>query len=108
MSPHTEENVLVISKRDIDKLGYFHGIRTDRKIFLNRFFGINSERLGLGFSTDSEKTRFKWMNRTKAENDFRHKQLVVYVIIMYKNEVVRFSRGKETTSETTWGNIQLE
>lgn len=54
-SPHIEEKVLVIPKQEIDKLGYFHGIRTDRKIFLNRFFGINSERIGLGFNLDSKK-----------------------------------------------------
>jgi len=106
-SPQNEEKVLVIPKRDIDKLGYFHGIRTDRKIFLNRFFGINSERIGLGFSTDSENIRFKWMNRNEAEKDFHHKQLVVYVIIMYKNEVIRFSRGKETSLRDNLGKYSI-
>lgn len=106
-SPHNEEEVLVIPKREIDKIGYFHGILTDRKIFLNRFFGINSERLGFGFNLDSEKTKFRWMNRNNAEQDFHHKQLVVYVIIVYKNEVIRFSRGKETSLQDNLGKYSI-
>lgn len=106
-SPQNEEKVLVIPKREIDKLGYFHGIRTDRKIFLNRFFGINSERLGLGFNLDSEKTRFRWMNRSEAEKDFHHKQLVVYVIITYKNEVIRFSRGEDSSLRDNLGKYSI-
>lgn len=108
-TPHskTEENVLVIPNRDIDKLGYFHGVRTDRKIFLNRFFGINSDIVSLGFNLDSEKTRFKWMNRDIAEKDFHHKQLVVYVIIMYKNEVIRFSRGEDSSLRDNLGRYSI-
>ncbi|WKZ47934.1 MAG: NUDIX domain-containing protein [Anaerolineales bacterium] len=106
-TPSIEEQVLVIPKREIDKLGYFHGIRTDRKIFLNRFFGINSETLGLGFNLDSEVTRFKWMNRSDAEKDFQHKQLVVYVLIMYKNEIIRFSRGEETSLRDNLGKYSI-
>ena len=106
-SPQIEEKVLVIPKNDIDKLGYFHGIRTDRKVFLNRFLGIKPERLGLGFNLDSENTRFKWMNRSDAEKDFNHKQLVVYVIIMYKNEVIRYSRGEETSLRDNLGKYSI-
>lgn len=106
-SPETEENVLVIPKRAIDKLGYFHGIRVDRKIFLNRFFGVNSEIVGLGLDLDSEQTKFMWMNRNLAEQDFLHKQLVVYVIIMHKNEVIRFSRGKETSLRENLGTYSI-
>ena len=63
--------------------------------------------MGLGFNLDSEKTRFKWMNRSDAEKDFHHKQLVVYVIIRYKNEVIRFSRSEETSLRDNLGKYSI-
>lgn len=47
------------------------------------------------------------MKRSDAEKDFYHKQLVVYVIIMYKNEVIRFSRGKETSLRNNLGKYSI-
>jgi predicted NUDIX family phosphoesterase len=97
--------VLVIWKEEIEKLGYFHGIRTDVNIFLPRFFGIESEKLSP--SPNSERIRFKWKKRDEAEKNFYSKQLVVYVIVKYQGKVVRFSRGKGSSLRDNLGGYSI-
>jgi predicted NUDIX family phosphoesterase len=91
-SPEYEAQVLVIPKKEIDKIGYFHGLRTDRSFFLPRLLSLNTGTI-----------RFKWKKRNEAENNYYYKQLVVYVIVKCGDDVIRYSRGKQTSLRDNMG-----
>ena len=78
-----KERVLVFKTETLEKLGHFHGIRSDYENYTNGL--LNME------------TSF-FMNRLEAEadNKYQYKQIVSYVIIKYKDSLLRFTRGKIT------------
>ncbi len=75
-----KDKVLVFPTSKLDEIGHFHGIRTDFEKYEKEL--LNPE------------TSF-FINRLTAEadNNYQYKQIVSYVIITYRNKLLRFTRG---------------
>jgi predicted NUDIX family phosphoesterase len=75
----TEERVLCFERKLLEDLGVFQGISTDVAKYLSKV-------------TLSSNTLYK--NRSEAELDKRYKQLIPYVLILCKDRILRYRRGK--------------
>ena len=75
------EDVLVFPVKLLKKVGYFHGIRSD--------YGEYARIL-----LDPSHTLF--LPRVRAEIDINYKQILSYIIVKYKDSVLRFVRGSYT------------
>jgi predicted NUDIX family phosphoesterase len=79
MAGKMAERVLCFEQRVLDELGRFQGVCTDvEHYFPHLTSGANST----------------YIARDEAEKDTGHKQLIPYVLIVCKNDVFRYRRGK--------------
>ena len=74
-----QEQVLVIERKAIEKLGLFHGLMFDVQQYLREIF--------------VQATPF-FMNRSQAEENPDYKQLIPYVIMSHKGKYLTYVRGK--------------
>lgn len=95
-SAEYEDQVLVFQRKDLDRLGYFHGVRQDHEEFLKRLFDASSD-----------EALVSWKSRFDAENDFEHKQIVVYAIIQSGDSILRMSRGRWTSLRDNLGEYSI-
>ncbi len=75
----TEERVLCFERKLFDQLGVFQGLSLE----VERFLPVVTASANLVYR-----------NRTEAEQDRRYKQLIPYVLIFWKNKVLRYRRGR--------------
>jgi len=75
-------HVLVFHADELEALGSFHGIRQDYETYVYQLL---------------HKERPRFMSRLKAEGTEEFKQIVSYVLIKYKDQLLRFVRGKITS-----------
>lgn len=75
------DTVLVFPSSILDDLGHFHGIRKDYQIYENAL--LNDK-----IST--------FLPRLEVEMNPKYKQIVSYVIVRYKNMLLRYTRGVVT------------
>jgi predicted NUDIX family phosphoesterase/dephospho-CoA kinase len=80
------ERVLVFPSRELESLGHFHGIRKDYEKY---YSGLLLCRQGL--------SPVKLMPRVEAETDSNYKQIVSYVMVKYRDALLRFTRGRIST-----------
>lgn len=71
--------VLVFPAEKLNSIGYFHGINRDYKKYFENLLTPN-----VSFQ----------MPRVQAESDSKFKQVISYIIIKYKDSLLRFTRGK--------------
>ncbi|MFH1613691.1 MAG: hypothetical protein ABIG61_01210 [Planctomycetota bacterium] len=74
-----EEQVLVIERKVIEKVGMFNGLMFDVEQYLSEIFTR-----GVPF----------FMDRSQAEKDPSYKQLIPYVIMSYNGKYLSYVRGK--------------
>ena len=75
-----EENVLVIKRSLFDQLGSFHGLNFEPEKYLSAIL--------------SRANNF-FLERARAENDPGHKQIIPYVLIAHRDQVLHYIRGKK-------------
>jgi len=74
-----EERVLCFQRKLLEDLGVFHGLSLDIEKYLPAL-------------TDTAQVLY--LNRSDAEQDRRHKQLIPYVLILCQGKILRYRRGK--------------
>jgi predicted NUDIX family phosphoesterase len=79
MSP-PDENVLVIKRSLLDRLGSFQGLNFEAQKYLTALL--------------SRGNNF-FLSRAQAENDPTHKQIIPYVILAFGEKVLYYVRGKK-------------
>ena len=79
MSP-SDENILVIKRNLFDQLGSFNGLNFEPRKYLDALL--------------SRGNNF-FLPREQAENDPMHKQIIPYVLLVFKEKVLYYVRGKE-------------
>jgi predicted NUDIX family phosphoesterase len=75
-----EENILVIKRELLDRLGSFQGLNFEVERYLDSIL--------------SRGNNF-FRSRPKAENDPSHKQIIPYVLIAHGDRVLHYVRGKK-------------
>src|ERR1043166_9820340 len=75
-----DENILVIKRELLDRLGSFHGLNFEPRIYLGAFL--------------SRGNNF-FLPRAKAETDPTHKQIIPYALIAHGDTVLHYVRGKK-------------
>jgi predicted NUDIX family phosphoesterase len=75
----TEERVLCFERKLLEELGLFQGLSLDIQKYLP-------------VVTSASHTRY--LNRTDAEQDKSHKQLIPYVLIICQDRILRYRRGR--------------
>jgi len=75
----TEERVLCFERKLLEELGVFQGLNPDADKYLPAVTAASS---------------ILYKNRNEAEQDKRYKQLIPYVLIIYKDKILRYRRGK--------------
>ncbi len=78
------ENALVFPAQLLSKVGWFHGINKKYRKYENILL-------------DPKNTRF--IKRLDAENDLTHRQIVSYVLVERKKQLLRFVRGKYVSAQ---------
>src|SRR5437762_6930484 len=75
----TEERVLCFERKLLEQLGVFHGISLD----VQKYLPVLTAR-----------DKLIYLNRSEAEQDRRYKQLIPYVLLICKDKILRYRRGK--------------
>src|SRR6185312_15785119 len=75
-----QENILVIKRELLDRLGSFHGLNFEPERYLEAILAR-----GNNF----------FLPRSAAENDPGHKQIIPYVVIAHGERVLHYVRGKK-------------
>src|SRR6516165_750508 len=75
----TEERVLCFERKLFEELGVFQGISLE----VERYLPVLTAQANV-----------LYLNRTEAEQDKRYKQLIPYVLIISKNKILRYRRGR--------------
>ena len=75
-----QEQVLVIERKVVEKIGMFEGLAFDVKRYLSEIFVPGVPR---------------FMLRSEAENNPSYKQLIPYVIMAHKGKYLSYVRGKK-------------
>jgi predicted NUDIX family phosphoesterase len=75
----TEERVLCFERKLFEELGVFQGISSEVEKYLPVL---------------TAEANVLYLNRTEAEQDKRYKQLIPYVLIISKNKILRYRRGR--------------
>jgi len=75
----TEERVLCFERKLFEELGVFQGISLE----VERYLPVVTAHANV-----------LYLNRTEAEQDKRYKQLIPYVLIISKNKILRYRRGR--------------
>lgn len=74
-----EERVLCFKRQLFEELGVFSGLSLDVERYLPAV---------------TSPSNIVYLNRTEAEQDKRYKQLIPYVLILCKDRILRYRRGK--------------
>jgi len=74
-----EERVLCFERQLLDQVGVFQGLNLDVDKYLPAV---------------TSSTRLVYRNRSEAEQDKRYKQLIPYVLLLCKDRILRYRRGK--------------
>ena len=82
--PYSEERVLVIDGKKLDSIVRFQGIRKTWK-------RVRTQLL--------TPLQCRYMDRLSAETDNTHKQILTYVMVTRKNQVLAFKRGNYNRTE---------
>jgi predicted NUDIX family phosphoesterase len=75
----TEERVLCFERKLLDELGVFQGLNLNVEKYL---------------SVLTSTAHLVYLNRTEAEQDKRYKQLIPYVLLLSRDKILRYRRGK--------------
>ena len=75
----TEERVLCFERRLFEELGVFQGISLDVEKYLPAL---------------TTTARLVYLNRSDAEKDKNHKQLIPYVLLLCQGKILRYRRGR--------------
>jgi predicted NUDIX family phosphoesterase len=75
----TEERVLCFERKLFEELGVFQGLSLQVEKYLPVFTAAS---------------HLKYKNRSEAEQDKRYKQLIPYVLLVCKDKILRYRRGK--------------
>ena len=75
----TEERVLCFERKLLDELGVFQGLSLDVEKYL---------------PVVTSSSRLVYLNRSDAELDKRHKQLIPYVLLICNGRILRYRRGR--------------
>jgi predicted NUDIX family phosphoesterase len=75
----TEERVLCFERNLFEQLGVFQGLSLDTEKYL---------------PTVTSPSKTLYLNRSEAELDKRYKQLIPYVLIICRDRILRYRRGK--------------
>jgi len=75
----TEERVLCFKRQLLEELGVFQGLTLDVEKYL---------------PVVTSPSKILYLNRSEAEQDRRHKQLIPYVLILCNDRILRYRRGK--------------
>lgn len=78
MPKYNGEKVLVVPRAIFESTGYFEGVSSDPGNYMENFLAPNCA---------------FFMDRSEAELDPSHKQLIPYGIFKYKNTVLHYTRG---------------
>ena len=74
-----EERVLCFKRELFEKLGSFQGLSLEVEKYLGELTGSSN---------------LVYLNRSEAEQDKRYKQLIPYVLLICKERILRYRRGK--------------
>jgi predicted NUDIX family phosphoesterase len=75
----TEERVLCFERKLLEELGVFQGLSLETEKYL---------------PVVTSSSKILYLNRNDAEQDKRYKQLIPYVLIVCKDKILRYRRGK--------------
>lgn len=75
----TEERVLCFERKLLEELGVFQGLSLEVEKYL---------------PVVTSASRLVYLNRSDAEQDKRYKQLIPYVLLICKDKILRYRRGK--------------
>jgi predicted NUDIX family phosphoesterase len=75
----TEERVLCFKRKLLDELGVFQGLSLEVEKYL---------------SVLTSASNLVYLNRTEAEQDKHHKQLIPYVLLICRDKILRYRRGR--------------
>ncbi len=75
----TEEKVLCFERKLLEELGVFQGLSLDVERYL---------------PVVTSSARLRYLNRSEAEQDRRYKQLIPYVLLICKDKILRYRRGR--------------
>src|SRR5271156_1227760 len=75
----TEERVLCFERKLLEELGLFQGLSLEVEKYLPVFTAAS---------------HLVYLNRSAAEQDKRYKQLIPYVLLICKDRILRYRRGK--------------
>ena len=75
----TEERVLCFERKLLEELGVFQGLSLDVEKYL---------------PVVTSASQLVYLNRSAAEQDKRYKQLIPYVLLICKDKILRYRRGK--------------
>jgi predicted NUDIX family phosphoesterase len=75
----TEERVLCFERKLLEEVGPFQGISLQAEKYLPVVTSL---------------PKLTYLNRSEAEHDFSHKQLIPYVLIICNGKILRYQRGK--------------
>jgi predicted NUDIX family phosphoesterase len=75
----TEERVLCFPRKLLEELGVFQGLSLEIEKYL---------------PVVTSSSQILYLNRSEAEQDKRYKQLIPYVVILCKDRILRYRRGK--------------
>ncbi len=75
----TEERVLCFERKLLEQLGMFEGLSLEVEKYL---------------PVVTSSSQLVYLNRTDAESDKRHKQLIPYVLLICNGKILRYRRGR--------------
>src|SRR5208282_21847 len=75
----TEERVLCFERKLLEELGVFQGLSLEVEKYL---------------PVVTSASQLVYLNRSDAEQDKRYKQLIPYVLLICKDKILRYRRGK--------------
>jgi len=75
----TEERVLCFPRKLLEQLGVFQGLSLEVDKYL---------------PVVASSSHLSYLNRTEAEQDKRHKQLIPYVLLIHDGKILRYRRGR--------------
>ena len=87
-----EEQVLVIPRKELEKVGIFHGLMMDTDKYLNSIFAPGVPR---------------FMPRSLAEKDPSFKQIIPYVLMACDGRYLSYVRGKRAGETRLVGNRSI-
>ena len=75
----TEERVLCFERKRLDELGVFQGLSLEVEKYLPVL---------------TASSHLRYLNRNEAEQDKRFKQLIPYVLLICRDKILRYRRGR--------------